>query len=250
MNTIKQISERRKRLEEFSKNDLATKLIAEANKKISCGPKCAENETKDDLKNKYNTAQKNATDAPGSLFNARRNYYTYAFGKQYYDNYREKSIKKTVDTLSDKLKGNHIEFMRVINNNLDSYRVSVTYYKNMVDIFQKYDTDNKNIISKLGSKVNEYNLNARRVDYEEDEIINMKFYLYVSIIIYFITFAIFIVMFLMLKLYTDPTNLKVFVFAVILPFLIPFSLQYIFKFLEYSKENSTNYNVYLNGSEM
>ena len=86
-------------------------------------------------------------------------------------------------------------------NNLDSYKVSVTYFKNMVDIFQKYETDNKNMLSKLDSKVNEYNLNARRVDYEEDEIVNMKFYLYVSIIIYFISFGFFIVMFLMMKLY-------------------------------------------------
>ena len=250
METIKQISERRKRLEEFAKNDLATKLIAEANKKISCGPKCAENETKDDLKNKYNSAQKKANEAPRTLFNARRNYYTYAFGKQYYDDYREKSIKKTVEELTGKLKRNHSEFMRVITNNLDSYKVSVTYFKNMVDIFQKYETDNKNMLSKLGSKVNEYNLNARRVDYEEDEIVNMKFYLYVSIIIYFISFAFFIVMFLMMKLYTDPRNMMVFVFAVILPFLIPFSLQYFFKILEYTTKNSTNYNVYLNGSEM
>lgn len=241
---------RRQRLEDFAKNDLANKLIEQANKNASCGRDCFENQTKNNLKNKYRSAAENLKKAPNDLFNARRNYFTYAFGQNYYDNYRERQIKGIVNKLSEKLKANHNDFIRVISNNLDSYKVSVTYYKNMLDLFDKYQKDGENMHLKLQAKQNDYNLNARRVDYEQNEIDRMRFYLFFCIIIYFVCFGIFIVLFLYFKLYSDPRNLIVFVISIIFPFLVPLSLHFIFKTSDYVKENGTNFNVYLNGSEM
>jgi hypothetical protein len=241
---------RKERLEKFAKFDLANTLIEQANKAALCDSNCMKTKNKGDLKTTYDNAQKDLESAPLNLISARRNYFVYSFGQQYYDDFREKKIKATVDELGDKLTSNHVEFMKMINNNLNSYDVSSIYFKNMIEIYERYSSDIDKLKSKIRKQDNEYNLNARRVNYEDDEITRMNFWVYASIICYFVCLAIFIAMFLGMKLYRDKSNFVIFSLAIIFPFIIPFSLQLFYKTSEYVDSNSTNFNVYLNGSTM
>ena len=132
---------RKERLEKFAKFDLANTLIEQANKAALCDSNCMKTKNKGDLKTTYDNAQKDLESAPLNLISARRNYFIYSFGQQYYGNFREKKIKATVDELGDKLTANNVEFMRMINNNLDSYDVASIYLKNMVEIYERYSSD-------------------------------------------------------------------------------------------------------------
>lgn len=241
---------RRERLEKFAKFDLANQLIEQANKASLCDSNCMKNRNSQGLKQKFDEAANNVISAPTNLNTARKNYYVYAFGQQKYDDFRENQVKTSVDTLAQKLTGNHNEFIKVITNNIDSYNTSVVYYKNMLDIFAKFDNDNKNIAVQIDDQLNTSNLNARRVNYEADEIERMNFYHFISLICYFFCFAIFVAIFLFMRLFTDKRNLIIFVVAILYPFFVPLSLPYFFKTETYVEENGTNFNVYLKGSTM
>ena len=241
---------RKERLEKFIKNDLANTLIEQANKAAICDSKCMQEKGKQGLKARYDSAQKDLESAPLNLISARRNYFVYAFGQEYYDDFREKKIQKMVDELGDKLKANHNEFMKVINNNIDSYTTSSIYLKNMLEMQEKYSADINKVEMNTVKQDNEYNLNTRRVNYEDDEIMRMKFWLYVSTICYFVCLVIFIFMFLGMKLYSDKINFTAFSLAIIFPFVVPFSLQIIYGVSDYIGEKKFNNNVYLNGSTM
>lgn len=241
---------RRERLEKFAKFDLANQLIEQANKASVCDANCMKNRNSQGLQQKFEAAEKNVINAPTNLNTARRNYFVYSFGKAHYDSYKEKQVKTSVDTLAQKLTANHKEFTNVINNNIDSYSVSSIYYKNMLDIFAKYDNDNKNIAVQIDDQRNTSNLNARRIDYESDEIERMNSYHSISLICYFFFFAIFVAIFLFMRLFTDKRNLIIFAVAILYPFLVPFSLPYFFETENYIEDNSTNFNVYLKGATM
>ena len=241
---------RRERLDKFAKFDLANQLIEQANKSSVCDANCMKNRNSQNLKQKFDEAENNVKNAPTNLNNARRNYYIYSFGQVKYDNFREKQVKEQVDTLSNKLTANHSEFAKVINNNIDRYGTSSIYYKNMLDIFEKYVNDNQNIAVQIDDQENKYNLNTRRVSYESEEIERMNFYYLISLICYFFFFAIFVAIFLFMRLFTNKSNLVLFVVAILYPFLISLSLPYIFKTDDYIQENGTNFNVYLKGATM
>lgn len=241
---------RRERLEKFAKFDLANQLIEQANKASVCDSNCMKNRNSQNLKQKYDEAENNLKTAPTNLNTARKNYYIYSFGQEKYDKFRENQIKEQVDILSSKLTANHNEFAKVITNNIDRYGTSFIYYKNMLDIFSKYDNDNKNIAVQIDDQRNAYDLNTRRVNYESDEIKRMNFYHFISLICYLFFFSIFVAIFLFMKLFTNKRNLIVFVVAILYPFMVPLSLPYFFKTEEYIEKNGTNFNVYLKGATM
>ena len=241
---------RKERLEKFAKFDLANLLIEQANKSALCDSNCMKSKNKQDLKTKYDNAQNELESAPLNLISARRNYFKNSFGQEYYDDFREKKIQTTVNDLGEKLTANHSEFMKVINNNIDSYGAASTYFKNMVEIYEKYSSDIDKLKLNVLKQDNDFNLNVRRVNYEDDEITRMNFWLYVSIICYFVCLVIFIAMFLVMKLYQDKTNIAIFSLGVIFPFIIPFSLQLFYKTSNAIDDNSANLNVYLNGTTM
>ena len=120
----------------------------------------------------------------------------------------------------------------------------------MLEMQEKYSADINKVEMNTVKQDNEYNLNTRRVNYEDDEIMRMKFWLYVSTICYFVCLVIFIFMFLGMKLYSDKINFTAFSLAIIFPFVVPFSLQIIYGVSDYIGEKKFNNNVYLNGSTM
>ena len=240
----------RERLKKFASFDLANKLIEQANKSAQCDAECMKEKEKGDFKLQYDNAQTALNVAPDNLRNARRNYYVYSYGEKAYDDYRETEIKKLIDKLSKKLTANHTEFITTIKANLDSYEISTIYYKNMLDMYKQYKGNFNEMSDNLEENRKSFQLNARRVDYEEDELVRMNFYVFVAIICYFLCFIVVVAMGLFFKLFRTKESLLIFAFAIFYPFIIPIVLRFIYKGIEYLGTTGANTNVYLNGSTM
>lgn len=242
---------RRERLQNFAKKDLANKIISDANKIIkSCDTDCMKQNNKQELKNRFLNAKKALNEAPYNLKSAKRNFYVYSYGQNRYNQIKEREIKKKIDELAKNLTVNHNEFMDMIDTSLKSYDDSVIYYNNMVDMYEKYNEYNEKALVGIDNKKNSYFLNARRVDYENEELDKIKIWYNISLIIYFLILATYIFSFIWFGLYNNKTNLTALILFCVFPFLIPFILYFLLQTTTTFSEDVKNLNVYFNGSKM
>lgn len=93
-------------------------LIKKSNEQTACGPDCQKQKKIRDLKTKYESAKKNITKGPENLAEARKNYFVYAFGDKYNNDFNEKLYTKEANDKVKMMEKQHSENVKVIQKEL------------------------------------------------------------------------------------------------------------------------------------
>ena len=204
---------------QFNINKLNS-FLDSAQKTISCGPECQRQKTREDLKNKFTTAQSNLILAEPQYQVAKRNYYTYVSGQNGYDEMIENELNSKVDSMIEKFKEITDDEISKIKSQIQTYDGLLVNFRNIVDLYKQYKTENVKLYKQLKDETNDVLTNNRKTFYEDQENENLNnYYYYILLIIYLIVVICLIVFSL---IYPSQTSLKSRIILILLFVILPF----------------------------
>ena len=198
-------------------------LINNVNTVLLSSPAVVEQQTSQDLNQKYLDAQTNIVKAPSELFDATKNYITFTQGTAGYEEYLDKELnkqaEKKVSNYQDNFKREKDKIKLSINN-LQSICIN---YTNINDLYEKYKKENTILETNLKKKSADIITNERKSYYENEGISSQQNTYNVFIFIYFMTVLIFLLAIIFVnssvKLYKKILTLFI---LIIYPFVIIF----------------------------
>jgi hypothetical protein len=204
-------------------------FIDSATQAITCGSECQKEKATQQLKDKYLNAQSNLVLAEPQYQTAKQNYYTSVSGQNGYNEMLEKELNEKADIIVDNFKESFSSELNKTNVQLDSYNSLLINYRNVVELFKQYLTDNNKLKKQLKDDSNDVLTNERKTFYEDQQIDSLnKYYHYIILVIYIISVVCFVIFSL---IYPTQTSLKVrlllTVMFIILPFISSWLLGYI-----------------------
>jgi len=199
-------------------------LINQANKIISCGPSCSQENKAQLLKQKYLDAQDNVINAPHQLSDATKNYIIYTQGDAGYDEYLDEELEKKADVIISMYKDNFTNDVNNIQANLKTYKGLEINYNNIIDLYKKYKYENGVLENKYKDKKSDILTNDRKTYYKDQSIDKLNGYYYFLLFIYVI---IVIIYFLSIILVNSKVKFSVRLLFLLLMVLYPFILNYI-----------------------
>jgi hypothetical protein len=195
-------------------------LIDFANNAISCDSECQKQKTANELKNKYDEAQRNLVLAEPQYNLAKKNYYTYVSGKGAYNEMIEDELNKKAGLLVDEFNGMINTEKNKIHNQIESYNGLFINYRNIIDLLRKYVKENIALHKMLKNNTNDALTNDRKTYYEDQQNDSLNSYFYVFFFIYVIVVICLIIFFIF---YPSQTSIRyrfiVSLFFIILPFV-------------------------------
>jgi hypothetical protein len=213
-------------------------LINNVNNVLLSSPAVVEQQTSQDLKQKYLDAQTNIVKAPAELFDATKNYITFTQGTAGYEEYLDKELNKQAEKKISNYQDNfkrEKDKIKLSINNLQSICIN---YTNINDLYEKYKKENILLESNLKKNSADIITNERKSYYENEGISSQQNAYYVLIFIYFIIVLIFLLAIIFVnssvKLYK---RILIFFSLIIYPFVIIF----IFEFLKNSINRIKDY---------
>jgi ABC-type multidrug transport system fused ATPase/permease subunit len=168
-------------------------FIEQARDKLLCDANCQKERQTQDLEAIYLQAQSNLYNAPSQLQEARKNYFISSKGEAVYEEMQEEILEKRISVLKEELETRNIEEVRQLKIDIDIYANLYTNYRNMVDLYVKYVTENAKYKKELTEKESEITTNDRKTYYENQGIETLQFiYSYFFLFIYGIFLVIYI----------------------------------------------------------
>lgn len=192
-----------------------------ASKQIMCDSECQKLKEAEDLKNKYLNAKSNLLLAEPQYENAKKTYYTFVSGENGYNDMLEKELDEKANIIISKYKDSFKNDLDNAKLQIDTYN-GVTYnVNNIIELHDKYKTDNKRLFKSLKKNTNDVLTNERQTYYEDQEINTLSsFYYYILLIIYIIVVGFFIFFSLTRQSQTSfRTKLILIILFCILPFI-------------------------------
>jgi hypothetical protein len=221
-------------------------FLDQATKAVSCDANCQREKTINELKAKLENAESNLNLANPLFQVAKRNYYTYLVGEGEYNEMIEQEANKQADKMIESLKINFQDEINKIKSELQSYNALLINFRNVNDLYKKYQLENKTMYKELKEDANNILTNQRKTYYEDqrNESLN-SYYYYFLLVIYIIVFICLISFSL---IYPSQTTTKqkliiIFVFLV-LPFISTWVLGKII-YIAYWLFNLLPKNVYI-----
>lgn len=149
-------------------NMILNELFAQVTSAQECGEDCQRQKKIEELKAKYESAKQAEEGGSYNLEQARKNYYTYAFGEPYYKNMEEKILSKKAEDEANKfqtlINQEQTEQTNLKDENADKQQ-QVTYYTDYLDRIQKNNTDLKSAVDK---EENQTHMANRMVYYQTE----------------------------------------------------------------------------------
>jgi hypothetical protein len=113
-----------------------------------------------------------------------------------------------------------------IQTQIDKYKVFFLNYENIVDLYEKYKRENKELFIELKDDTNDILTNERKTYYQDQEVDSLKFYYYYFLmsvyVICVISFGIFSLMYPSQS--TTTAKIVIFLILIALPFISTFIL--------------------------
>lgn len=196
-------------------------LISQASDAILCNSDCKKQRKTDKLKQDFLNSQSNLASAPSQVQMSEEKYITFTQGKSAYNELLDEQLQEKAEEISNKF----IEFFKTdsqeIKTQIETYHGLLLNFKNVVDLYLKYKTENVELVKNLKQESSDILTNERKTYYEDQKIYGLKsFYYYIFLIIYIICFIAFVVF---TMLYQPQTDLKkkiaTFLGFALLPFL-------------------------------
>ena len=224
-------------------------LIKQSNEQTACGPDCQREKKITELKSKYESAKNNLSKGPENLAEARKNYFVYAFGNKYNNDYNEKLYTKQACDKVTSMKKQHKQDVKEISSLIDDYESAYVYQRNMNDLSEKYEDENQSLKKEIDNNEKERATNDRKVYYENQQINNIQFYKSLVKIIYWITLILYTLIFLYDGFYKQIKMDVILILLYIYPFVIDTIISKLFYVISYLKQYIPK-NVYLNATSM
>lgn len=185
---------------------------------VQCDAECERQKRITQLKSAYNQSLNDETKDSEEVRQARKQYYTYAFGEKDYQGMESTALAKVADANIEKLNKIHENLLKDIENQEINKRDNHIALKNMNDLLNKYRTSNNRIYSSLDSQEDILQTSRREVWYTDQRMNRLNFYGYFIDIVLKILLFISIVFFLYDKKYSSLAIVIVF-YVLIMHFL-------------------------------
>lgn len=195
-------------------------FLDKATQAISCDSDCQNQNTKQELKDKYLNAQSNLTLAEPEFEVAKKNYYTYISGQSGYNVMIEKELEQKANLIVETLKKNYQDDVSKIKTQINTYNGLLINYNNVVDLYKKYKTENVKLYNQLKNDTNDILTNERKTYYEDqqNDALN-SYYYYILWVIYIIVVLCLIIFSL---IYPSQSNFKMNMMIILLFIVLPF----------------------------
>lgn len=170
-------------------------FIEQAREKLLCDANCQKNKNTQDLENIYLKAQSNIYTAPAQLEEARKNYFIYTKGQVGYEEMEEEILEKKISVLRQQLEKRNETEITQLEQDINSYTNIYSNYRNLLDLYIKYKTENAKYKKELEDKESNIITNDRKTYYENQGIETLQFiYSYFFLFIYGIFVIIYIIL--------------------------------------------------------
>ena len=147
--------------------DKINDMMTHAHKNVVCGTECKRKKKENELKKIYNDAKSNNDSAPEELEQAKKNYYIYTKGKDFYQNLLDKEL----DEKRDNLLSTHLKKRKdktdEIETIIENYNISDYYNKNVDDYLEEQINEYDELKSEKENTIGKSLTNDRRTHYSE-----------------------------------------------------------------------------------
>ena len=224
-------------------------LIKKSNEQTACGPDCQKEKKTQDLKSKYDSARQNLSQGPENLAESRKNYFVYAFGDKYNNDYNEQLYTKEANDKVNTMKKQHSEDVNEITSLIHDYESAYVYKGNMGDLSEKYEDENKTLKTEIDNNEKTKATNDRKVYYENQQIEDIQYYKSLIKIVYWVTLVLYTFIFLYDGFYKNIKMDVILILFYIYPYVIDTIVSKIFYIIAYLKKYIPK-NVYLDATNM
>ena len=196
-------------------------LLRQASKAIMCGPECQQNEKMSQLYQAYLDSKTTLINAPQQVEQSAKNYYMFAEGPQGYNDYLTTSLDEKSTAIINKIQQEFNTNFKTSQSTLDMYIGTTISYNSVLELYNKYSTENIELERKYKNETNDIFTNDRKTYYANQGIDNLNYYY--KILIYLYAFVVFIYFILMFTLKNDLSLTKkiiIFICFVLYPFII------------------------------
>jgi hypothetical protein len=195
-------------------------FIESANNAISCNSECQKNNTVQQLKDKLAQAESNLLLAEPDFEIAKKNYYTYVSGQSGYNELIQQELNEKAELAITTFKDTYQSEVGKIESELGTLNGILVNYRNIVDLYTQYKTENTKLIKELKQEQNDILTNDRKTFYQNQKIDGLNsIYHYIILIIYIIIVICFGVFSFM---YPSKFNFGMRLFLLILFIILPF----------------------------
>jgi len=210
-------------------------LINQASNAIMCDSNCQKTQQMQALKQKFQTAESNLATAPGQLQVAERNYVTFAGGASAYNDLQDQQLSEKAEVITDQITIVVDTASQTIKTLIDTYDGLFINFKNVVELHNKYMTENIELAKDLKDEIDDVSKNDRKTFYENQEIDNLKFYYYYFFLTIYVICVICFIIFGFIYPSQNSVSSRFFIFIglVILPFISSWVLGMFIKFMYY-----------------
>ena len=224
-------------------------LIKKANQQTSCGSDCQKKKKIEDLKSKYESVKVNLSQGPENLAESRKNYFVYAFGDKYNDDFNEKLYTKEANDKVNTMKKQHSKDVGEITSLINDYESTYIYKGNMGDLSDKYKNENNTLKKEIDNNEKTKATNDRKVYYENQQIEDIQYYKSLLKLVYWVTLVLYTIIFLYDGFYKNIKMDVMLILFYIYPHVIDEIVSRIFYIIAYLKRYIPK-NVYLDATNM
>lgn len=177
--------------------------LEQMNKITNCGPECQKKKKTDELKLAYEQALINDENSKTgeAVRDARKQYFTYAFGKSYYNSNESQRLQKESDTHIQRFQKAHDFLKNEINKEVKEKKENKMAIHRMRELLNKYNTKNEELINSMDNKENVLETAQRRVFYTAQKLGWWEYYGYIFEYILRVLLFLTIIYFMYVKKY-------------------------------------------------
>ena len=178
-------------------------LLNQANQMLTCGPSCMQDQKSAQLEQNYIDAETNMINAPQQVYLAKKEFITYKDGDSGYNDYLDEELNGKAGLIATTFQEKFNTDVNTIQNSINIYTGLYVNLNNVMDLFKKYELENKELEQILKNKSSDIQTNDRKTFYEDQGITKLKTYYFIILFVY-----IFVVIVFLLSIFLVKTNVK------------------------------------------
>lgn len=226
-------------------------IMEKLNKKLSCDTECQKKKMTEELKQKWENAEKNAKNSNEEIELAKKNYFMYTGGNYAYNAKKRSEYTTSTSDYENNARRENEKMIHNFDEILERYKYDIEHLRSAEELLAIKKEENK----ELADKIDDYHkmtfTSERKVVYENHDMqrimtyYNLVLFIYYGMLVYYLIFGNFFAD----KLYKE-TKLNIILFIYI---IFPYFLHYIVKKLfgiknniSYFFNNKVYKNVYTN----
>jgi len=167
-------------------------ILDQARESVSCDAACQYRKKAQDLKDKYMNMLQGEKTLPEDLRKAEKNYIVFTKGQNAYNDVLDNQLKNKAQQITSTILDNFNKDGNKITTDINSYNVLLLNYKNVLDLYKRYKSENDELKKNIQEEGNDILTNERKTYYENEGYTTLNTFYYVLTIIYIIVLIVFL----------------------------------------------------------